>query len=145
MSKKKHFETLAIRTQTETSGHREHSTPIFPTSSFVFESAEQARALFANEEEGNIYSRYSNPNNDEFIEKLCLMEKCEDGMAMASGMSAMFVSIAAFLKQGDHLLISRSIFGSTHQITTQLLPRWGISHTYVDIDNPDTWEKDIKP
>ena len=144
MSAWKNFETNAIRTQTERSGQREHSTPIYATSSFVFNDAEQARALFANEEEGNIYTRFSNPNNDEFIEKLCLLEGAEDGVAMASGMAAMFVSMAAFLNQGDHLLICRSVFGSTHQITTQLLPRWGITHTYVDIHHPELWEKEIR-
>jgi O-succinylhomoserine sulfhydrylase len=144
MAKWNNFETNAIRTQTERSSQREHSVPIYATSSFVFENAEQARALFANEQEGNIYTRFSNPNNEEFIEKLCLLEGTEDGMAMASGMAAMFVSMASFLKQGDHLLICRSVFGSTHQITTQLLPRWGISHTYVDIHKPEAWEKEIR-
>lgn len=144
MSANNNFETNAIRTQTERSSQREHSVPIYATSSFVFNDAEQARALFANEEEGNIYTRFSNPNNDEFIEKLCLLEGMEDGMAMASGMAAMFVSMAAFLNQGDHLLICRSVFGSTHQITTQLLPRWGITHTYVDIHEFELWEKEIK-
>lgn len=144
MGKWTNFETNAIRTQTERSGQREHSVPIYATSSFVFDGAEQARALFANEEEGNIYTRFSNPNNDEFIDKLCLLEGTDDGMAMASGMAAMFVSMAAFLNQGDHLLICRSVFGSTHQITTQLLPRWGITHTYVDIHTPEKWEDEIK-
>jgi len=144
MSSYDNFETNAIRTQTERSGQREHSVPIYATSSFVFNDAEQARALFASEEEGNIYTRFSNPNNDEFIHKLCLLEGTENGMAMASGMAAMFVSMAAFLKQGDHLLICRSVFGSTHQITTQLLPRWGISHTYVDIHHPESWEEEIR-
>jgi len=144
MGKWKNFETNAIRTQTDRSGQREHSVPIYATSSFVFDDAEQARALFANEEEGNIYTRFSNPNNDEFIAKLCLLEGTEDGMAMASGMAAMFVSMAAFLEQGDHLLICRSVFGSTHQITTQLLPRWGITHTYVDIHKPELWEQEVK-
>ena len=144
MAKWKNFETNAIRTQTERSGQREHSVPIYATSSFVFDDAEQARALFANEVEGNIYTRFSNPNNDEFIEKLCLLEGTEDGMSMASGMAAMFVSMAAFLNQGDHLLICRSVFGSTHQITTQLFPRWGITHTYVDIHQPEAWEKEIR-
>lgn len=144
MSERKHFETNAIRTQTERSQEREHSVPIYATSSFVFEDAEQARALFANEIEGNIYTRFSNPNNDEFMEKLCLLEGAEDGMAMASGMAAMFVSMAAFLNQGDHLLICRSVFGSTHQITTQLLPRWGITHTYVDIHDISLWESEIR-
>ncbi len=144
MSEHNNFETNAIRTQVERSGQREHSVPIYATSSFVFEDTEQARALFANEIEGNIYTRFSNPNNDEFVEKLCLLEGTEDGLAMASGMAAMFVSMAAFLNHGDHLLICRSVFGSTHQITTQLFPRWGISHTYVDIHNPEKWEDAIQ-
>lgn len=140
-----HFETAAIRTQTERTAQGEHSVPIFATSSFVFDDAEQARAAFANEIDRNIYSRFSNPNNDEFIEKLCLLEGCEDGVATASGMAAMFTSIAAFLDYGDHLIASRSLFGSTHQIITQILPRWGITHTYVPIDRPGEWEAAIRP
>jgi len=143
---KRHFETNAIRAQTERSQHREHSVPIFATSSFVFDDAEQARALFANEQEGNIYSRFSNPNNDEFIQKLCLLENTEAGIATASGMAAMFISIASFLKSGDHVVASRSLFGSTHQILTGLLPRWNISHTYVDIHaDLSIWEEAIQP
>ncbi len=145
MSEKKHFETDAIRNQLERSQFSEHSVPIYMTSSFVFEDAEQARAMFAEEIKGNIYTRYSNPNTDEFIEKLCQMEGCEDGIATASGMAAMFVSLAAILNQGDHVLACRSLFGSTHQILTQILPRWGISHTYVDITSPESWEAAIQP
>jgi O-succinylhomoserine sulfhydrylase len=140
-----HFETNAVRTQTERSQHREHSTPIFATSSFVFDDAEQARALFADEIPGNIYTRFSNPNNNEFIEKLCLLEGTEDGVATASGMAAMFLSIASFVQSGDHVLASRSLFGSTHQILTKLLPRWGITHSYVDITAPAAvWEDRIQ-
>lgn len=138
------FETNAIRTQINRTGEREHSAPIYATSSFVFDDAEHARALFSNEQEGNIYSRYSNPNNDEFVEKMCLLEGTEDGMALASGMSAMFLSMASFLKSGDHVLACRSLFGSTHQIITQIFPRWGITHTYVDVDKTDTWEAAIQ-
>lgn len=144
MSEKK-FETAAIRHQLEQSSQKEHSVPIYATSSFKFDDAEDARALFADEKEGNIYSRYSNPNNDEFIEKLCLLEGAETGMAMASGMAAMFTSMAAFLSSGDHIVASRSLFGSTHQILTQLFPKWGISHTYVDILDDAGWEKAITP
>jgi O-succinylhomoserine sulfhydrylase len=144
MSEDKHFETNAIRNQLEKSSFREHSAPIYMTSSFVFDDAEQARAMFADEVQGNIYTRFSNPNNDEFISKLCQMEGCEDGLATASGMAAMFISLAAFLEQGDHVLASRSLFGSTHQIMTGILPKWGISHTYVDIMDPDAWEPAIQ-
>ena len=145
MEKKPHFETNAVRIQTERSQHREHSTPIFATSSFVFDDAEQARAMFADEIPGNIYTRFSNPNNNEFVEKLCLLEGTEDGVATASGMAAMFISIASFVQSGDHILASRSLFGSTHQILTQLLPRWGITHSYVDITAPpEVWENSIR-
>jgi O-succinylhomoserine sulfhydrylase len=140
MSTSKKFETNAIRTQIPRSPLREHSVPLYMTSSFVFDDAEQARALFADEIPGNIYTRFSNPNNTEFIEKMCLLEGAEDGIATASGMSAVFTSFAALLKSGDHLLVSRSVFGSTHQILTMILPKWGITHTYADIDKPEQWE-----
>ena len=143
--KEKKFETIAVRRQTEKSQNREHSVPIYPTSSYVFESADHARALFQDEVEGTIYSRYSNPNNDEFIEKLCLMEGLPRGMATASGMAAVFTSLSAFLKHGDHLVASRSIFGSTHQVLTKILPRWGITHSYVDGNDPKVWEAAIQP
>lgn len=144
MSKKHHPETDAIRTQTPTTGEREHSTPLYMTSSFTFESAEHARALFAKEIEGNVYSRYSNPNTDEFIEKMCLLEGAESGVATASGMSAIFCALGGLLEQGDHVLASRSLFGSSHQILSQILPKWGITFTYADIHNPDEWEQLIR-
>lgn len=139
------FETQAVRSRSEKTQYREHTTPLYVTSSFTFEDAEQARAMFADEISGNIYTRFSNPNNSEFIDKLCLLEGTEDGVAVASGMSAMFTSMAALLKSGDHILACRSIFGSTHQIITQILPKWGISYTYADIDKPETWEGLIQP
>jgi O-succinylhomoserine sulfhydrylase len=138
-------ETDAIRTQAERSDFREHSVPLYLTSSFVFDDAEQARALFADEVPGNIYTRFSNPNNTEFIQKLCLLEGTEDGLATASGMAAMYISMAALLKSGDHVLASRSVFGSTHQILNTIFPRVGISHTYVDLSSPETWEANILP
>ena len=144
MAKSKKFETNAIRTQVPRTLLREHSVPLYMTSSFVFDDAEQARALFADEIPGNIYTRFSNPNNTEFIEKTCLLEGAEDGIATASGMSAVFTSMAALLKSGDHLLVSRSVFGSTHQILTMILPKWGITHTYADIDKPEQWESLIQ-
>ncbi|MFN3405472.1 MAG: trans-sulfuration enzyme family protein [Cytophagaceae bacterium] len=139
-SEYKNFETIAIRTQMDKSENREHCAPVYMTSSFVFENAEQARALFADEYPGNIYTRFSNPNNSEFIEKMCLLEGTEDGFATASGMSAVFTSMAAFLQSGDHILVSKSVFGSTIQILNQIFPKWGISHTYAEIDKPETWE-----
>ncbi len=141
----RNFETDAIRAQAERTDYREHSVPLFLTSSFVFDDAEQARALFADEVPGNIYTRFSNPNNTELIQKLCLLEGTEDGIATASGMAAMYCSMAALLRSGDHVLASRSVFGSTHQILNTLFPRFGITHTYVDLARPETWEAMIQP
>jgi O-succinylhomoserine sulfhydrylase len=145
MKKYEHFETNAIRTQVEKTAQKEHSVPIFATSSFIFDTAEEARAAFADEIEANIYSRFSNPNTDEFIQKLCLLEGIEDGVATATGMAAIFLALTSHLRAGDHIVSSRSVFGSTHQLLTSLLPKWGISHTYVDIDNNEEWKKAIMP
>jgi O-succinylhomoserine sulfhydrylase len=145
MEEKRNFETDAIRAQADRTDFREHSVPLYLTSSFVFDDAEQARALFADEVPGNIYTRFSNPNNTEFINKLCLLEGAEDGIATASGMAAMYCSMAALLKAGDHVLASRSVFGSTHQILNVLFPRFNITHTYVDISDVDSWESKIQP
>jgi O-succinylhomoserine sulfhydrylase len=145
MKKNTKFETRAVRMQLKSSNQKEHSVPIYATSSFVFDDAEEGRALFAEEKEGHIYTRYSNPSNDEFIMKLCALEEAEDGVATASGMAAIFLSIISHLKTGDHLIACRSLFGSTHQIITRILPRFGISHTYIDIDDNEGWEKNILP
>ncbi len=144
MKKETKFETRAVRTQAGSSDKKEHSVPIYATSSFVFDNSEEARALFAEEKQGHIYTRYTNPSNDDFIMKLCALEEIDEGIAAASGMAAIFLSIAGHLSAGDHLLACRSLFGSTHQIITQVLPRFGITHTYVDINSND-WEKNIQP
>ena len=139
-----HFETDAIRIQ-QRSNQREHSSALYLNSSFVFESAEEARAMFAEEIQGNIYSRYSNPNSSELIDKVCRAEGTEDGIATASGMAAMFGSIASLLQQGDHILASRSLFGSTHQLLTRVFPKWGITSTYGDIADYQNWDKLLQP
>lgn len=138
-------ETLAIRTQTPRTQHREHATPLYLTSSFVFDSAEQARALFAEEIAGPVYSRYANPTTDEFVEKLRLLEGAEDGIATASGMSAVYTALSSIVKSGDHIVAGRAVFGSTHQLFTRLFPKWGVSHTYVDGDDPARWAAAIQP
>lgn len=138
-------ETAVIRSQVAASTHREHATSIYMSSSFTFEDAEQARATFANEQDGYIYSRYGNPNITEFIQKMCVLEGTESGLAVASGMSAVFSAVAGLLNSGDHVLASRSLFSSTHQVLTRILPRWGISHTYAEIARPETWPALIKP
>ena len=141
----KKFETNAIRTQINRTEHLEHSVPLYLTSSFVFEDAEDMRASFAEEKERNIYSRYSNPNSSEFIEKVCQMEGAEAGFAFASGMAAVFSTLAALLESGDHILSARSIFGSTHSLFSNFFPKWNISHTYFKIDDLDAIEQLITP
>ena len=139
------FETNAIRTQLKRSENLEHSVPLYLTSSFVFEDAEDMRASFAEEKERNIYSRYSNPNSSEFIEKVCQMEGAENGFAFASGMAAVFSTLAALLNSGDHILSARSIFGSTHSLFNNFFPKWNIDHSYFKIDELDTIESLITP
>lgn len=136
-------QTVAVRTQAQASPHAEHSVPLYLTSSFTFENAEEMRAAFADEFERDIYSRFTNPNVAELAEKLRLMEGAEAGHAVASGMSAVFATFAALLKTGDHILACRSVFGSTHTVLTKVLPRWDIGHTYVDATTPDRWEDAI--
>ena len=147
MSKKsnKKFETEAIRTQLERSQYLEHSSPIYLTSSFVFEDAEDMRASFAEEKERNIYSRYSNPNSSEFIDKVCKMEGAEDGFAFASGMAAVFSTFAALLDSGDHILSARSVFGSTHSLFTNFFPKWNITHSFFKIDALETIDQLVTP
>ena len=139
------FETQSVRISHSKSNQREHSSPIYLTSSFTFESAEEASLMFSEEIPGNIYSRYANPNSTDLIEKLCAAEGTESGIATASGMAAMFGSMAALLQQGDHVLAARSLFGSTHQLLTRVFPKWGIQSTYGDISDYKNWDKLIQP
>lgn len=145
MSNEKQFETEAIRTQLERTGVLEHTSPIYLTSSFVFEDAEDMRASFAEEKERNIYSRFTNPNTSEFVDKICKMEGAEAGYAFATGMSAVFSTFAALLKSGDHIVSARSIFGSTHSLFTKYLPKWQITTSYFNSNEPETIESFITP
>lgn len=138
------FETAAIRLQTERTQQREHSTPIFPTSSFVFEDAEQMRALFADEQEGNIYSRFTNPNCSELEQKIATLEGVDTALSTASGMAAIFASIMGLLSAGDHLLATKAIFGASNTILTQWLPRYGITCDWLDTD-PAHWQAALRP
>jgi len=140
-----HPETRVIRTRYASTEAREHSVPLFLTSSFCYPDAETMRAVFADEQEAYIYSRFSNPNVDEFVQRMCALEGAEDGFATASGMSAVFASIMAFLQQGDHLLSSAAIFGSTHTLFSKYLPKWGIRCDEFDMRHPEQIEKLIKP
>lgn len=140
----KNFETQAIRIQTERSQFLEHATPLYLTSSFVFEDAEDMRASFAEEKQRNVYGRYSNPNNSEFVDKICKMEGAESGYSFASGMSAVFSTFAALLNSGDHIVSARSVFGSTHGLFTKFLPKWNIKTSYFDTNNIDDVEHKIQ-
>ncbi len=140
-----HFETQAIRTQTERSQFSEHSTPLYLTSSFVFDDAEDMRASFAEEKEKNLYSRFSNPNTTEFVNKIVAMEGAEAGYAFATGMAAVFSTFGALLNAGDHIVSCRSIFGSTHSLFTKYLPKWNIETSYFKISEPEKIESLIKP
>ncbi|MGO4822362.1 MULTISPECIES: trans-sulfuration enzyme family protein [unclassified Flavobacterium] len=139
------FETQAIRNQLERTQFLEHSVPLYLTSSFVFEDAEDMRASFAEEKDRNIYSRYSNPNTNEFINKVCKMEGAEAGFAFASGMAAVYSTFAALLQSGDHIVSSSSVFGATHSLFVKYFPKWNIETTYFDINKPETIESFIKP
>jgi O-succinylhomoserine sulfhydrylase len=131
---KENFETQAIRNQTERSQFSEHSTPLYLTSSFVFEDAEEMRASFAEEKERNLYSRFTNPNTSEFVNKIVAMEGAEAGYAFATGMSAIFSTFAALLDAGDHIVSCRSVFGSTHSMFHKYLPKWNIETSYFKVN-----------
>ena len=138
------FETKAIRIQTDRTQHKEHSTPLFPTSSFIFDDAEDMRSKFAGERPGNIYSRFTNPTVREFELKMAALEGGENAIATASGMSAIFTCFASFLSSGDHILMSRAVFGSTFRITENYLEKWGIEYSFANPSNVDHWENLIQ-
>lgn len=139
------FETLAIRTQTERTQFDEHSTPLYLTSSFVFEDAEDMRASFAEEKSKNLYSRFSNPNVTEFTDKIVKMEGAEAGYAFATGMAAIYSTFATLLNAGDHIVSCQSVFGSTHTLFTKYFPKWNIETTYFKAEDSENVEKYIKP
>lgn len=141
----KHFETEAIRTQLERTQFLEHTSPLYLTSSFVFEDAEDMRASFSEEKERNIYSRFTNPNTSEFVDKICKLEGAEDGYAFATGMAAVFSTLAALLDSGDHIVSAQSVFGSTHTLFTKFLPKWNITTSYFKVDEVDKIESLITP
>lgn len=139
-------ETKAIRLQTDQTGQKEHSTPLFLTSSFTYESAEEMADAFADDTlEVNIYSRFSNPTVDEFINKIAALEGAEDGVATGTGMAAIFGTFMTFLSKGDHIISASAVFGSTHTILTKYLPKWGIESSYFDMNQPGSIAALIKP
>ena len=145
MTKKREFETEAIRNQMPRSDFSEHTSAMYVTSSFVFDDAEDMRASFAEEKQKNIYSRFSNPNNTEFVDKIVAMEGAESGYAFASGMAAIFSTFGALLSSGDHILSARSVFGSTHALFTKFFPKWNIETSYFNISEAEDLESLIQP
>ncbi|CAA7386608.1 O-succinylhomoserine sulfhydrylase [Chryseobacterium fistulae] len=139
------FETFAIRTQTERTQFDEHSTPLYLTSSFIFQDAEDMRASFAEEKPKNLYSRFSNPNVTEFTNKIVKMEGAESGYAFATGMAAIYSTFAALLNAGDHIVSCQSVFGSTHTLFTKYFPKWNIETSYFKAENANNVEEYIRP
>ncbi len=145
MNSKLHTQTKVVRTQIPRTEAGEHSAPLYLTSSFLFESAEEMADAFADRNDHLIYSRFDNPNFTEFTDKICAMEGAEAGHATASGMAAVFSTFAALCKAGDHILSCRSIFGSTHTVFTKILPKWNIETSYVDGPDVKSWSDSVKP
>jgi O-succinylhomoserine sulfhydrylase len=137
--------TKAIRIRAPKTLQNEHSSPLYLTSSFTFDEAETMRAAFADENDENIYSRFSNPTVDEFVAKMCALEGCDDGFATSTGMSAIFATFMGLLKSGDHLLCCSSVFGSTFTIVNKYLPRYGITCTLIPANDKEAWEAAIQP
>lgn len=143
MSDKK-FETIAIREGHKKTGEQEHSPAIFLTSSFAFDSAEQASKRFAKEEPGNIYTRFTNPTVDTFQSRLAALEGAEGCLATSSGMSAIFATLMALLKSGDHVVASRSMFGTTIVLLNDIISKFNIGVTFVDLADVSAWEQAIQ-
>ncbi len=137
--------TQAIRIRTEQTNEMEHSSPLFLTSSFCYDDAEEMRATFADENDNNIYTRFSNPTVQEFIDRMVALEGAEAGFATASGMSAVFASFMALLKKGDHLLSCNAVFGSTHTVISKFLPKYGIEYSYIHAAaTAEEWQAALK-
>ena len=139
------FDTLAVRAGQHRTAEQEHAEPIFPTSSYVFESAAAAAARFSGQEPGNIYSRFTNPTVRTFEERLAALEGGERCVATASGMSAIYATCAGLLSMGDHVVSSRSVFGSTTLLFNNYLGRFGIQTTFVAQHDVDAWAAAIRP
>lgn len=139
------FATRAVREGQVRTNENEHSEPIFPTSSFVFASAAEAAARFSGEEPGNIYSRFTNPTVRTFEKRLASLEMAECCVATASGMSAIAATIFGLLKTGDHIVSSRSIFGTVTVLLQNIVARMGIDTTFVGLSDLSAWEKAITP
>jgi O-succinylhomoserine sulfhydrylase len=139
------FATLAVRAGQVRTAENEHAEPIFPTSSFVFSSAAEAAARFSGEQPGNIYARFTNPTVRTFEKRLAALEGAESCVATASGMSAILATCIGLLKSGDHIVSSRSIFGTTTVLFTNYLARLGIETSFVDLADLQQWQDAVRP
>lgn len=140
-----HPQTKAIRIQTALTDEMEHSTPLFLTSSFQFDTAEDMQDAFDEKNDHNIYSRFVNPTVREFVNKVCALEGAEDGFATATGMAAIFGTFMTFMNSGDHLVSSPAVFGSTHTILTKYFGRWGMQYSYADFSSEAAVRAAIRP
>lgn len=141
----KGFATRSVRTGQHRTNEQEQSEPIFPTSSYVFDNAEQAAARFSGEEQGNIYSRFTNPTVRTFEQRLASLEGGESAVATSSGMSAILSTFMGLLSAGDHIVSSRSIFGTTRILFDKYLSKFGVATDYVALTDLDAWQQAIKP
>ncbi|MEJ2394757.1 MAG: O-succinylhomoserine sulfhydrylase [Candidatus Thiodiazotropha sp.] len=139
------FATQAIRTGHQRTHEGEHGEPIFPTSSFVFGSAAEAAARFSGDEPGNIYSRFTNPTVRGFEERLAALEGGESCVATASGMAAILATCMGLLQNGDHIVSSQSVFGTTTMLFNKYLSRFGIETSFVPLSDMAAWERAIRP
>ena len=139
-----HFDTKAIREGYRTTQEQEHSEAIFLTSSFTFDSAEQAANRFSKEDPGNIYARFTNPTVDAFEKKLASLEDGQACCATASGMAAIFATIMSLLESGDHIIASRNMFGTSIVLLNSIIPKYNIEVSFVDLSNLDEWQKAIQ-
>jgi len=139
-----HFDTKAIREGYRTTNEQEHSEAIFLTSSFTFDSAEQAANRFSKEEPGNIYARFTNPTVDAFEKKLAALEGADACCATASGMAAIFATIMALLKSGDHIVASRNMFGTSVVLLNTIISKFNIEVSFVDLSDLSAWEDSIQ-
>ena len=148
MNKKKSrsskFETNAVRAGTIRSSQGEHSESLYLTSSFIFESAEEAAERFLNQETGNVYSRFTNPSVKMFEDRLAVLEEAEECVATSTGMSAILSCIMSLCKSGDHVIVSRSVFGTTVKLFDNILSEWGLEVSYVSLSSKDEWQNSLK-
>ena len=148
MNKKKSrsskFETNAVRAGTIRSSQGEHSESLYLTSSFIFESAEEAAERFLNQETGNVYSRFTNPSVKMFEDRLAVLEEAEECVATSTGMSAILSCIMSLCKLGDHVIVSRSVFGTTVKLFDNILSEWGLEVSYVSLSSKDEWQNSLK-